>query len=255
MTNWKNKWEIGQKFNKLTIIDTAEMYVPPNCNHRRTCVKVQCDCGEIFSCEVSKLTKGKPKSCFTCSRTIKRIVSPGDKFDKLTVVEYVENFKSKSNSKYKEKYVKCICECGGEKIIRTGSLVKNETNNCGCDVNGSWKGFGEISGIKFYRIQRNAEVRDIKFELNIEQIWELFLKQNRRCALSGIELFLEKRFSSNDNNTASLDRIDSKKHYEINNVHWVHKDLNKMKMDFDLDYFLDFCKKITDYNLEKNKER
>ena len=44
--------------------------------------------------------------------------------------------------------------------------------------------------------------------------------------------------------TASLDRIDSSKGYTIDNIQWLHKDINKMKWDFSQEKFLELCKKI-----------
>lgn len=74
-------------------------------------------------------------------------------------------------------------------------------------------------------------------------VWELFLKQERKCALSKEEI----RFPSNykdKTGTASLDRIDSNLGYVEGNVQWVHKDVNKMKSDFSEEYFICWCKKI-----------
>jgi len=45
--------------------------------------------------------------------------------------------------------------------------------------------------------------------------------------------------------TASLDRIDSTKNYTIDNIQWVHKDVNKMKMDFSQEYFIEMCRLVT----------
>ena len=42
----------------------------------------------------------------------------------------------------------------------------------------------------------------------------------------------------------SLDRIDSSKGYTKDNVQWLHKDVNNLKMDFDQKEFLEWCKKI-----------
>lgn len=39
--------------------------------------------------------------------------------------------------------------------------------------------------------------------------------------------------------TASLDRIDGARGYVEGNVWWVHKDVNVMKMDLEVDYFVD----------------
>ena len=64
------------------------------------------------------------------------------------------------------------------------------------------------------------------------------LKQNKKCALSGIDLIFEANHGKIEGNI-SLDRIDSQKGYTINNVQWVHKDINFMKQDFAENYFLD----------------
>ena len=47
--------------------------------------------------------------------------------------------------------------------------------------------------------------------------------------------------------TASLDRIDSKKGYTIDNIQWVHKDVNKMKMDLQEEDFFRIVKEIYEY--------
>ena len=52
--------------------------------------------------------------------------------------------------------------------------------------------------------------------------------------------------------TASLDRIDQNKGYEIGNVQWVHKDVNLMKMYLDEKYFIGLCGKI--YELNKGRK-
>ena len=41
--------------------------------------------------------------------------------------------------------------------------------------------------------------------------------------------------------TASLDRIDSKKAYTVDNIQWVHKDINMLKNKYDQEYFIHMC--------------
>jgi hypothetical protein len=55
--------------------------------------------------------------------------------------------------------------------------------------------------------------------------------------------------------TASLDRIDSKLGYNINNIQWVHKDVNTIKWDLSHDKFIEICQIITERvkNAEYNK--
>jgi len=84
----------------------------------------------------------------------------------------------------------------------------------------------------------------------------LFLQQNRKCALSGLELKFANSAKEQRNHkgtTASLDRICSSKGYVAGNVQWVHKDVNFMKQHYPQDYFVELCGKITK-NMENKSE-
>ena len=76
--------------------------------------------------------------------------------------------------------------------------------------------------------------------------WESFLKQDKKCALTGIELVFAFRTTKRGmwTQTASLDRIDSSKGYTKDNIQWVHKRIQKMKMDMDNTEFIDWCNKV-----------
>lgn len=124
---------------------------------------------------------------------------------------------------------------------RNDSVIVSNSNHF------AWKGFGEISGVIFNRIKRNAETRNIKFNITLEQMWNLFLKQDRKCALSGQTLFFAKTNRSISDTTSSLDRIDSKKDYMVDNIQWIHKHINQMKMHLDEKYFINLCGLISNY--------
>jgi hypothetical protein len=49
-------------------------------------------------------------------------------------------------------------------------------------------------------------------------------------------------------NTASLDRINSEKGYETDNVRWVHKSINHLKSDLDDNVLIYLCHLITKNN-------
>ena len=83
--------------------------------------------------------------------------------------------------------------------------------------------------------------------INIEYAWELFLTQNKKCALTGIDLIFESNSKNSTQRNASLDRIDNTKGYIKGNIQWVDKRLNVMKMDLSLDFFLNACKMVTEY--------
>jgi hypothetical protein len=169
-----------------------------------------------------------------------------DKIGRLTIIRYLGKLE---DNRF---YYLCKCDCGNETKLRTNSIGKL-TNSCGCirkEVTSKrfWKGYGEISGSYWNSIRCNASDREIKLEITIQQAWELFLKQERKCALTGLLLEFGTRENFGFQGSASLDRIDSNMNYTIDNVHWVHRDINKMKMEFPMKRFLEMCNLVVNYN-------
>lgn len=108
---------------------------------------------------------------------------------------------------------------------------------------------GDISESEFRRIQIGAKKRNLEFSITIEYIWELFIKQNRKCALSGQEIYFGKnrKDERHGNKTASLDRINNKIGYIEGNVQWIHKDINFMKHAYEQEYFIKICEMVCKY--------
>ena len=101
------------------------------------------------------------------------------------------------------------------------------------------KGTDHISLTHFNKIINSAKSRNIHFDLTIDDITELLVRQNFKCALSGVEIYAG--YNSDKTQTASLDRIDSSKGYVIKNVQWLHKDVNVAKMALSQDDFIQMC--------------
>lgn len=95
------------------------------------------------------------------------------------------------------------------------------------------------------KIKNQALKRGLVFNVSIEYCWDLFIKQNKQCALSGQEI--EINYKSR-HITASLDRIDNDKGYVTDNVQWVHRKVNFMKQNMKEEEFFHFCKLIVKYN-------
>lgn len=144
------------------------------------------------------------------------------------------------------------CDCGREGFETLPKLRKNKRLTCGVadcphklsvrQVNGKkagWTGCGSIYGCKWAQWRIGAEKRGIPFEVTIEYAWELYQKQNGKCALTGLPL--EFGTSWNRKCTASLDRIDSSKGYAPGNIQWVHKRVNLMKSDLEESEFIRLC--------------
>lgn len=159
--------------------------------------------------------------------------------------------KKAESEKWRSK-ISCICECGNECIKDYYYVFKGITKSCGClykenldKLSFKAKGYGEISGTYMDKIKQNAKRREVL--INIEYLWNLFLSQNRKCALSGLDLYFS-TWKNNSSQTASLDRIDSKIGYVKGNVQWIHKHINNMKQDYDNDYFISMCELISKIN-------
>lgn len=154
----------------------------------------------------------------------------------------------------------CQCRCGRKHVVLGVLLSSGISKSCGCwrqEVRRNPDNFkvGNLYGGLWKKIIKDAETRNLSFEISQEFAWELYLKQNERCALTGIPLSLPTCWKDRYRGlvTASLDRIDSTKGYTEDNVQWVHKNVNLMKMDFPQEEFLYFCKRIADYDQTDEK--
>jgi len=211
----------------------------------------RCSCGLEKSIDRYSVAKGLVKSCgcFRASPHGRTSVQAGSRFGKLSTLH--------PTTRNRNGHIKwlCRCDCGAESEVFGTHLVRGTTTSCGCDRvrHGSrhvqWAGHGEISGEYFSQIRRSAEGLKgrrtvVPFNVTLELLWELFLDQDRRCALTRIPLVFRQR-THDEPQTASLDRIDSSKGYVDGNVQWLHKDVNKMKGSFDQTHFITMCKLIS----------
>ena len=145
---------------------------------------------------------------------------------------------------------KVRCSCGKEKLLPRCLLIKYKS--CGCrkiefQRKSIFKGVGSIYREFWKGYVASAKQRNLEFKITMEYAWKLFLKQNRKCALSGETLTFQSKSGMSDG-TASLDRIDSSKGYTKNNVQWVHKNVNFMKQEYSTARFLEWCKLICLHN-------
>ena len=165
------------------------------------------------------------------------------RFGKLVVLERA------SNRNTRQSWWLCECDCGKKKEIRGIKLVNEITRSCGClkrtQIPYNYLGCNDLSGKHWNSIKRHAKERNLEVNLTIEEAWNKFEKQNKKCALSGVDITLTR---NNKQQTASLDRIDSKKDYSTDNIQWVHKDINMMKRDLNNNDFITYCKKIAEYS-------
>lgn len=241
---------ISKVYDKLTVIK------------HHSCNKIghnqwlcQCECGNTKIMTTSNLNyfaKKSPGKILSCGCTNNREGKNNGRFKDLTgksfgnlrVLDLVKTKKGKSQWD-------CLCNCGNRKVIKGESLRSGKTKSCGCFKNR--KGIDNpntrtTSIERYFSKIKNGIIRPTKtldFNITIYDLENLIIQQNYKCAISGINIELSKNPHIQ---TASLDRIDSSKGYRKDNIQWVHKKINLMKMNLSQEEFINYCREITNFN-------
>ena len=112
---------------------------------------------------------------------------------------------------------------------------------------------GFITKSNWCIIKHCATKRNLSFDITPQQINDLYIKQDKKCALTGWPIILGSRKRKED--TASLDRIDGSKGYSIDNVQWVNREINRLKNNWSDSRFIELCEAVTNYSKSKEKEK
>jgi hypothetical protein len=210
-----------------------------------------------------KQYSGRPKGL---SSDYKKLFYVGARFGNWGVVNE-EIVYQQLNSNFRKGKIKVKCVCGFEKMVDLYSLKEGSSTGCyDCSHKKTgnnhplFKGYKDIP-LKWYN---RYTTRNQQVDMSIEYIYDLWIKQNKKCALSNVYISFEneqslvrldptnpsygkngKKTKHNYTCTASLDRIDSSKGYILGNIQLVHRDINRMKSDFEQNYFIEMCKLIT----------
>lgn len=123
-------------------------------------------------------------------------------------------------------------------------MKKSKTIKAGAVEKTSSKRYNKIGAMPYSyytKLLRKAKSRNIDVTVTAEYIAKLFTKQKRRCALSGKRIYFTYGWNRQ---SASLDRINSKKGYEPGNVQWLHKEVNFSKQSLSQKKFLNMVRDI-----------
>lgn len=196
-----------------------------------------------------------------CKHMIIKYCKKHEIYEKVKKISKISNNKSKDLSKevfgdlkvlclstndvFGKTRWKCQCKCGREKIVNAASLIRGLTETCGfCAERHNFKGYQEISGVYWRKLIDSAEKRCYEFNITPQYVWEIYLSQNKKCNLSGVDIVFYKNQDKGSLQTASIDRIDSKLPYIENNIQILHKRVQKIKDVVPNDELIYWCKLI-----------
>jgi hypothetical protein len=180
----------------------------------------------------------------------------GSVFDQVTILGEAEDYLSiKGNLSG----VMVRCSCGNESrrklsdifhLHRSSQPVRCE--RCGSDATKTGGRF--LTGSWFNSVRHGAKVRGFSFEITIGDCENQWHKQQGLCAFTGILLDHPEKIKLSEDKywykgNGSLDRINSKLGYTKENIQWVHKVINRIKLDTGNELFIKICNAIA----EKNK--
>lgn len=155
------------------------------------------------------------------------------------------------------KHIRWLCRCGCGKEFHAFShhLSRSTSVRCrGCSDKAR-RSQKELKNYIWNNLRNTAFRHGKEFLIEQDYAYNLFLKQNRTCLLSGVPI----RFAAcaadhvKGQTTASLDRIDSSKGYLKGNVRWLHKDINLMRSNRTDKQFVEWCIKVAHYDSNKQQ--
>jgi len=110
-------------------------------------------------------------------------------------------------------------------------------------ISGNWEKY-------FNRLCQKSFRREL---LTKQDCMDLLWQQNYKCAFTGVELTCTLVKGSICRTNASIDRINPKGEYTKDNIQLVCAAVNKLRIDMDVDEYINWCRKVSDYALCKQK--
>lgn len=193
------------------------------------------------------MRQGISRQCKACAgknrKNTRFIDLTGKTFGKWKVLSL---YSKQSNT---GKPTKWSCKCLGcnNKYIVQGSHLSNGMST-GCKKCGHrfHKMNRQFSDMKWRAIKKDYGIGK---DITPQYLLELLESQNYKCAITGMNIVYD--YTSSRKTTASPDRIDNNKGYFRGNIQYVHKKINKMKLDMTQKEFITLCTKVVLYTKRK----
>jgi hypothetical protein len=144
----------------------------------------------------------------------------------------LEQFSKKKDGKFISQCKECEKIRGKDKLLKKTSTLE-----------------GKLITL-LYGVTRRCKKKKLSQDINLEYLLQLYEKQNGCCFYTGKQMSIIGNGSKDNLDKdsyfykISIDRVNSSKGYEKNNIVLCCVGINIMKQDLPLEMFLDFCNSI-----------
>lgn len=175
-----------------------------------SCCKIEKSVSD-FAKDNSK-TSGVKSICKECNRTSVKNWRVQNKEYRLSYdKQYYANNKEKISVKNQKRYTNLTLDDKFDQLVKTAGKRKNK-----------------------------------KCFITVEHLHDVWQRQEGLCVYTKLPLTSE----GHQLNTVSLDRVDSSKDYTVDNIQLVCVPINRMKLDYTEDQFIELCRLVT-HNVSK----
>lgn len=239
---------INRRFDKLLVLRQGE-YVGKNNKHTQwVCL---CDCGKEKSVRTTNLLKGMTKSC----GCLKSPDLTGLKYGRLLVLKKAITRPVSKAGKIRTDYSwDCVCDCGKLSSVQSSHLRSGGTKSCGCLQREMLPTTKYYHGVHFLikEYRRGAAERKIEWNLSDAEVEVITSRNCYYCtkppskALTPPDRKVLVTFYFN-----GIDRLDSSKGYESDNVVTCCTMCNYSKRNYSHDDFIAMARAVAKNHLEK----
>ena len=233
----------GQRFGRLMVLH-CKFPTPKR-------ALVQCDCGVEFSVGIPSLLSGSTRSCGATLCSTRAFDLTEQRFGSLTVKRLFELKNTRG-----ELLWECKCDCGMTKIVKTSHLMKGGVKSCGCQTSKLMSRAHRRLGPKERFIksvmtayQNSAKQRNLDLTITLDELEKLVFLPCHYCGLASSNTFRieyvdgEEIFRWN-----GIDRLDSKRGYNVDNCVPCCKMCNRAKSNLTLLEFQNWVNRLIDHS-------
>jgi len=151
----------------------------------------------------------------------------------------------------------CICDCGKEHLTSSISLRKGICKSCGClkryltsermKLEENLASFNNL----MYKYKQGAKERNIAFTLSKEDFKQITKQNCYYCGIEPKQIRKDRLHLNGDYVHNGIDRLDSSRGYILENCVPCCKVCNYAKRNMSVNDFLNWIKKVYNYNLER----